>query len=83
MLGDEDSREAAELVAFRVLDPALRSRGVVTQAARRLANDPSFTGQVEALLREEPAGVYQPPRLSDLAERVARIEARLGKLGSP
>jgi hypothetical protein len=77
---DENRRAAAELIAFRVLDPALRSRGGVSQSANDLATDQHCIAEVEGLLRGEPAGVYQPPRLSDLADRLARIEVRLSKL---
>lgn len=73
---DDNSRAAAELVAFDVLDPALRSRGRVSQAARILAVHDAFIAEMKALLSGQPAGVYQPPRLLDLADRVARARQR-------
>jgi hypothetical protein len=45
--------------------------------------DQYFIDEVEDLLRGDPAGVYQPPRLSDLADRLARIEVRLSKPPAP
>jgi hypothetical protein len=47
---DKTHRLAAELVAFRVLDPALRSRGGIEQSAIDLSEDPRFPSDIEALL---------------------------------
>jgi len=77
---DETHRLAAELVAFRVLDPALRSRGGIRQSAIDLSEDPVFAKDIEALLRREPSGRYQPPALQDLADRMAELEARVKEL---
>lgn len=77
---DKDCRLAAELVAFRVLEPALRSRGGIGQSAVDLSNDPRFASGIEALIRGEPTGIYQPPTLSGLADRIANIEVRLQRL---
>lgn len=80
LLEDEVNRHAAELIAFRVLDPALRSRGNTRQAATALLSDGGFVEAVEKLLMSPPTGRYWSPRLSDLAERVATLEARLEAL---
>lgn len=77
---DKTHRLAAELVAFGVLEPALRSRGGIGQPAVDLAQDPRFAHEIGVLLRGEPSGRYRPPALPDLADRVAELEARLGKL---
>jgi hypothetical protein len=77
---NETHRLAAELVAFRVLDPALRSRGGIRQSAIDLSEDPAFAEDIEALLRGEPSGRYQPPALQDVADRVAELEARVKEL---
>lgn len=63
-----------------VLDPALRSRGNTRQAATALLADAAFVHTVEGLLQSPPTGRYWPPRLGDLAERVARLEARVAAL---
>ena len=73
-------RLAAELVAFRILDPALRSRGGIEQSAIDISEDPRFASEIEVLLTGEPAGRYRPPALSDLADRVAELEGRLTTL---
>lgn len=80
LLEDEVNRHAAELVAFRVLDPALRSRGNTRQAATALLSDVGFVEAVEKLLTSPPTGRYWPLRLADLAERVSTLEARLAAL---
>jgi hypothetical protein len=77
---DKDHRLAAELIAFRVLEPALRSRGGISAQAESLSNDPQFATDMAALLQGEPTGTYQPATLSDLADRIANIEARLRRL---
>jgi hypothetical protein len=53
---DKTYRLATELVAFRVLDPALRSRSGIVQSVIDLAEDPRFATDIEALLVGEPAG---------------------------
>ena len=65
-----------------VLEPVLRSRGGIEQAAIYLSEDRQFARDIEALLRGDPAGRYQPPALSDLTDRVEDLEARLKKLES-
>lgn len=80
LLEDESQRHAAELVAFRVLDPALRSRGNTRQAATALLSSAAFVHAVEELLQSPPTGRYWPPRLSDIAERLAALEARVAAL---
>ena len=80
LLEDEVHRHAAELVAFRVLDPALRSRGNTRQAALALLQDVNFVEAFEQVLLSPPSGRYWPPRIGDLVDRVATLEARLAAL---
>jgi hypothetical protein len=77
----QDVREAAELVAFDVLDPALRSRGKVTDRARPLYQDPQFYEAMKSLFTSSPAGVLVLPTLRDALERIARLEKRVAELG--
>lgn len=77
---DDDARHAAELVAFEVLDPALRSRGRPRQNALTLAADDGFRAQVGDLLAEPPHGRLVLPTLTGLAERLREAEARLDAL---
>lgn len=80
--------EAAELVAFEVLNPALRSRGAVQEQARSLYEDIAFIEHMKPFFQGEPIGCLVIPTLqdaldtiTDLERRIAKIEARLA--GSP
>ncbi|MBE2320397.1 hypothetical protein DVA67_030820 [Solirubrobacter sp. CPCC 204708] len=77
---DDDARHAAELVAFDVLDPALRSRGRPRQTALELAADAGFVEQVRALLAAQPEGRLILPTLASLSERIRTLEERLTRL---
>lgn len=79
-LADEDSRRAAELVAFDVLDPALRSRGSPRQAAKELYADPDFNQLLGDVFRSPPTGRLFLPRLADVVQRLADLEARVSEL---
>jgi hypothetical protein len=75
---------AAEMVAFEVLEPALRSRGAVSAQAWALCEDPRFAQEMRVLLSGAPARVLVVPSLAEalarivsLEERAARLEARL------
>ena len=72
--------EAAELVAYDVLEPALRSRGGVTNRAKELYRDDDFFEEVEQLFRGEPAGTLKLQTLSDALGRIASLEERLARL---
>src|SRR4051794_37274724 len=80
LLQDDDARHAGELVAFEVLNPALRSRGRPRQAALELAADPDFTRRVRELLGAPPDGRLVLPTLAGLSERVRALEQRLADL---
>ncbi len=68
---------AAELVAFDVLDPALRSRGAVQDQARRLYEDEHFPERMHRLFTAEPSGCFVLPTLTDALERIAELDRRL------
>ena len=48
--------EAAELIAFEQMEPALRSRGAARQEARQSAAKPEFRQQMMELLSGPPTG---------------------------
>lgn len=73
-------REAAELVAFKVLDPVLRSRGTVQDAVRTILADPTFTTAMEVLFAGDPAGRLSIPTLQDALDRIEALEHRLAAL---
>jgi hypothetical protein len=64
---DRERLEAAELVAFDVFDPALRSRGRVREAAMALAGDAEFAAEMKRLFEGPPAGRLVLPSLVDVA----------------
>jgi hypothetical protein len=71
---------AAELVAFDVLEPALRSRGGIPTEARALAADETFRADMIMLFRGAPSGRLTLPSFAALAERVEELERRLDRL---
>jgi hypothetical protein len=73
---------AAELVAFEVLDPALRSRGGIPAEARERAGNEGFRATMIELFRGEPAGRLVLPSFAALAERVTALERRLERIES-
>lgn len=77
---DDDHRHAAEMIAFEVLDPALRSRGSPRRSARDLFDDSSFHAEMTQLFRKPATGRFTPPRLSDLAAEVRSLLVRLSEL---
>ena len=77
--------EAAELVAFDVLEPALRSRGGITDRAKQLYADEEFREKMVALFTGNATGALVLrtlpqawERIDELEERVKNLEAKLG-----
>ena len=75
--GQRHVLEAAEMVAFDVLDPALRSRGAPQHRARELYGEESFYGEMRALFSGDPAGRLVIETLGDALERIAALEERI------
>jgi hypothetical protein len=78
--GDEAKRHAAELIAFDVFEPLLRSRGNPTRAAVEFYEDPAFRTEFERMFRDPPTGRMFHARLPDLARKVHSLEARIDAL---
>jgi hypothetical protein len=72
--------QAAELIAFEVLDPVLRSRGNIPKQAKQLLADETFKDHVRALIAGPPTGRLLLPRLQDALDRIAMLEQRLKDL---
>lgn len=72
--------KAAELIAFKVLDPVLRSRGAVQDAVRMILNDPTFTSAMGALFTGDPTGRLSIPTLQDALDRIEALEHQLAAL---
>jgi hypothetical protein len=82
-------REAAEAVAFEMLDPVLRSRGRTQQLAEKLMQeDGVFVTAMRSMFAGAPTGRFVRPSLQAVLDRIAvmeqrlqMVERRLAKLG--
>jgi hypothetical protein len=72
--------EAAELVAFEVLNPVLRSRGAIKGEAKKLYEDKEFTSKIKKLFQSQPTGRLILPSLSDLALEVSKLKKRISDI---
>ena len=72
--------KAAEMVAFDILQPALRSRGRDDSAGREVLADQSFRDSMEALFKGQPSGTVDFLSLSDALERINQLEKRIEEL---
>lgn len=72
--------EAAELVAFDIFDPALRSRKPVSKAALQLYKGITFMKEMQKLLGNDPMGSVSLPSLDKVARRLFRVENRLEEI---
>ena len=73
-------RQAAEVVAVKVLDPTLRSRARTSQAAKEVLAGGGFAEEMVELFSGEPAGTLQIANLQSVAERLERLEAKIDRL---
>jgi hypothetical protein len=69
--------EAAERVAFDALEPALRSRGKITESVKQLYSDDHWRKGMYILFDSEPAGRLIIPSLLDALDRIAELERRI------
>lgn len=72
--------EAAEVVAFKELNPALRSRGKVTNRTKPILADQTFHYEMECLFRGKPSGVFRPTTLDNLVDLVLELYDRVSEL---
>ena len=72
--------QAAELVAFDVLDPALRSRGAIQEEAKELYADEAFYENMMAIFQGESTGRLVIPTIQDALEKITELERRLDDL---
>lgn len=71
--------EAAEMVAFDILNPALRSRRPFTKVAMKLYRQKRFRNGITSLLRT-PSGQLFLPSLVDVARQLAMLEKRVANI---
>ena len=77
---DALSLAAAELVAFDVLDPRMRSRGGITEAAQAKAAETAFRDEMTTVFKSAPTGRLELMTFARLVKRVAELERRLEQL---
>lgn len=75
-----DHLKAAEMVAFEVLNPALRSRGAVDNAGMILFENEKFKNKYLQVFEGEPTGTIEFPSLTDAMGKIKTLEAKLLKL---
>ena len=69
--------KAAELIAFEILNPALRSRAGVDTAGQSLLAGKRFRESMERLFNGSPTGSISFPTLSDAMEKITELEDRI------
>jgi hypothetical protein len=74
---DRSILEAAELIAFDIFEPTLRSRGKITGKARELYDQKEFKGEMKKLLEHEATGQLIFQTLQDVLDRIEQIEDRI------
>jgi hypothetical protein len=72
--------EASELVAFDILEPALRSRGGITDRAKQLYDDEGFRLRMNAIFDGEPTGKVVIRNLTDSWKKIDQHEQRIRAL---
>lgn len=72
--------EAAELIAFDVLNPALRSRGKAQKNAELLYTDDNFRKEMRSLFSSKPTGRLILPSLNDALDRIKTLEKKVARL---
>jgi hypothetical protein len=77
---DTNVLEAAELVAFDVFEPTMRSRGAVGKAASALAQDDATRREFRALFEGPPTGRLDLPALPEVVDRLEELETRLAEI---
>jgi hypothetical protein len=77
---DPSCLAAAELVAFDVLDPVLRSRGTIPHQAKQFYEDSNFNNKMHILIEGEPSGRLLIPTFQDALERIVTLENRIAEL---
>lgn len=72
--------KAAEMVAFDLLQPALRSRGRDDSAGKEVLADPMFRESMEVLFNGKPNGAVDFLTLPDALKRINQLEKRIDEL---
>jgi hypothetical protein len=68
------------VVAFDVLEPALRSRGGITDRAKQLYKKHEFREQMIAVFSGEATGCLRIRSLAQACKRIDELESRLREI---
>lgn len=74
---DRNALIAAELVAFQILDPALRSRGRTPRKAHEMYSNKEFNAEMKLLFKSEPKGILIVSNLQNATDRIERLEHKI------
>jgi hypothetical protein len=77
---DTEKLKAAELIAFEILNPVLKSRGAVNKSALQWVSDKTFYEEIKDLFESSPTGNIKFTSLSDAFERINKLERRVQQL---
>ncbi len=77
---DRSFLEGAELIAFKALEPVLRSRGAITERAHALTSDAAFCIEMKAMFAGEPTGRLLIQSLQSALSRLSELERRVTEI---
>ena len=77
---DKEYRQAAELVAFDVFEPSLKSRAQIKKESKQLYEDEKFREEMLALFSGEPTGHITILTLQDALDKIKVLERRIIEL---
>tara|TARA_B100002003_G_scaffold228304_1_gene236547 strand:- start:289 stop:774 length:486 start_codon:yes stop_codon:yes gene_type:complete len=77
-----DRLEGAELIAFEILEPTMRSRGRINTSGLKFSKNKKFREMMIKLFESDQAGTLNFPGIRDLTRRIAELEKRVEDLES-
>jgi len=77
---ERSSLEAAEVIAFELFNPILRSRDKLAERAKLLLEDEKFQTSMKKLFSGEPSGSMEFLDFQDLVDKVLKMEGDLCEL---
>lgn len=77
---DRTVLQAAEMVAFDVLEPALRSRGPLQDQVKNLYNERAFYENMKVMFSTFPTGRLILPTLEIAFDRITELEKKVAEL---
>ena len=72
--------KAAEIVAFEILNPALRSRAGADSAGAAILDDKKFYNKMKILFNGNPSGTVEFVSLTDAFTEISRLKTQLETL---